>query len=195
MKESIIFRIALLISTAVHVGGLGLFLNGNHPFLQNGFGIVDSVIVFEIGSFETSGEKECLPQTSLSKGVEAQKEKKIIGHGRVSLKTGSSGTSELNRGGVNDEYLLSIRKQIEDAKFYPKEARRRLIMGTVTLGFWIDIDGSLKDTSIIKSSGFPILDRSSKEIVLRASPFPKPPDGKVRYVKTTILFTLNSNTN
>lgn len=175
------FKIALIISTTIHIGCFGLLWPANHPFLKNGYGYTkDNIIVFEIG------------------WVEAKKVPEEKGTGTFLLKqkgacplTGSSGRAKKNLGGKEDKYLLEVRRRIEQFKFYPREARRRLIKGSVTVGFYIDSNGNPKDIFIIKSSGYSTLDNATKETILKASPFPKPADKK--YVQTTIVFTLYSD--
>lgn len=194
MREAIIFRIALAVSAAIHIGGFGLLWNGNHSFLQNGFGDrQDNIIVFEIGEISVKNPQGT-DRIMAGAGPESASTISSTDICSAVSHAGSSGLDRENLGGIRDDYLLRIRRCIEQAKFYPREARRRLISGSVTLSFCIDVDGSVKDTRIIKSSGFSILDRTAKEIILKANPFPKPPEGE-RYVQVTIVFTLGSNSN
>lgn len=47
--------------------------------------------------------------------------------------------------------------------------------GKVVLAFGIDRDGSVHALRVVRSSGFPLLDKSALETVQRSAPFPKPP--------------------
>lgn len=190
IKESIIFRVALIISTTIHIGGFGLMWRDNYSFLQNGLGkLKDNIIVFEIGWVETGKMyvrgvvEEKNDRDGLQKALKIKK-----GDSHLFPKTGSSGYAEEDMGGVSNEYLLEVRRCIERVKFYPREARRRLLIGGATVSFYIDCNGNPGDICIIKSSGSVILDNTAKEMVLRASPFPKPPANK--YIQTTIVFKI-----
>lgn len=199
IKETLIFRIALLFSALIHVGGLGLWKGDNNFINMNGFGTVkDNIIVFEIGWIIDNKEEPAPKQEEIIKinKVKEQKEefKKKPLPKQVSTflsKQGSSGNVTENRGGVPNEYLQRVRKCIESAKFYPRAARRRGMEGIVTVSFNIDGGGNTVDIRIIKSSGFSILDNATREIVLEANPFPKPPKGSIgKDIQTTIVFEL-----
>lgn len=50
---------------------------------------------------------------------------------------------------------------------YPKEALRLEQAGTVMVGLQIDVDGSVVDTAVRKSSGFPLLDEAARTTLAR----------------------------
>lgn len=58
---------------------------------------------------------------------------------------------------------------------YPQEARRRQLHGDLLLTVGIKRDGSIKDITVIKSSGQPLLDAAAERIVRLAAPFPPLP--------------------
>lgn len=199
IREGFLFKIALFISAAAHIGGFGLFWRGENSYLKNGLGSSkNKIIVFEIGWVSQAVQKQ-----QPAGAIEGSRE---VPGGRLALpavplppansgQMGSSGRAKENLGAIENEYLLEIRRRIEQSKFYPKEAKKRLITGSVTICFYIDNNGSPKDISIIKSSGSYILDNTSKEIVLRAGPFPKPLNGgNNQNVQTTIVFSLSAHT-
>jgi protein TonB len=66
---------------------------------------------------------------------------------------------------------------IERFKRYPAEARARGIQGTVQVAFTIDHEGRLLTRRIMRSSGYPSLDQETLEVLARAQPMPRPPDG------------------
>jgi periplasmic protein TonB len=65
--------------------------------------------------------------------------------------------------------------QLERAKRYPTEARKRGEEGVVQLAFNVDRQGSVHDAHIVRSSGSALLDRETLAMVKRAQPLPPPP--------------------
>jgi protein TonB len=58
---------------------------------------------------------------------------------------------------------------------YPNEARRRKLYGDLLLTVGLSRDGSIKNISVIKSSGQPLLDAAAERIVRLSAPFPPLP--------------------
>jgi protein TonB len=58
---------------------------------------------------------------------------------------------------------------------YPDEARRRRLGGTVVINVGIRRDGSIESTSIVRSSGLPLLDDAALRIARLAEPYPPLP--------------------
>ncbi len=58
---------------------------------------------------------------------------------------------------------------------YPEIANKKDFSGTLTLEVWINMDGSIKNIRINKSSGYPELDEAAKKIVYMSAPFPALP--------------------
>jgi protein TonB len=58
---------------------------------------------------------------------------------------------------------------------YPDEARRRRLYGDLLLTVGLNRDGGIKNITIIKSSGHPLLDTAAERIVRLAAPFPPLP--------------------
>lgn len=192
IRENLIFKSALIISTAVHIGGFGLLRNNTPLFKNNLSSNKENVIVFEIGWVERKLEEKKINKEDRNKGEigesRAPEEKQQTAS--FPSQPGASGFAKENRGEVTDNYLLEVRRCIESVKFYPASAKRRLISGNVVISFNIDKNGIAGDILIIKSSGFPVLDDTAKEIVLKANPFPKPSgSGPNHYIQTTIVFT------
>jgi TonB family protein len=69
--------------------------------------------------------------------------------------------------------LELIGSAIERVKVYPALARKRGIEGTVYISFRIDYDGKPEGISILRSSGFGILDAATVDVVRKAAPFPR----------------------
>ncbi len=70
------------------------------------------------------------------------------------------------------DVLGSIRRRIEEAKVYPEAARRAGMEGTAEVRFRIGPDGTPMNLEIVRSSGYPELDRTSLETIRRAAPYP-----------------------
>ncbi|MEW6001282.1 MAG: energy transducer TonB [Nitrospirota bacterium] len=66
-----------------------------------------------------------------------------------------------------------VRAAIERIKSYPLLARKRGMEGTVLVSFRIDGKGLPQDVTIVKSSGYQILDEEVPKMLRKASPFPE----------------------
>jgi len=73
-----------------------------------------------------------------------------------------------------------VRSHLEAFKYYPSSARRRGIEGRVEVGFTLLRDGAAAQVSVLRGSGYAILDHAALETVYRAQPFPVE-DGKYRF--------------
>ncbi len=69
-------------------------------------------------------------------------------------------------------YQDVVKQRIEEVRRYPVRAKQNGIEGNVNLNFVILSNGLSKDTKIISSSGFRILDDEAVATVTRASPCP-----------------------
>jgi TonB family protein len=72
---------------------------------------------------------------------------------------------------VNQAYGSQLVARLERNKHFPTKS----LSGVVEVGFAIDPLGHLLSTKIVKSSGFPALDRAAIALVERSQPFPIPP--------------------
>lgn len=70
-------------------------------------------------------------------------------------------------------YLLEWQQKIEQVgtRFYPENAKLQGIEGDVRLMVAINPDGSVREVSMLASSGHPILDQAARNIVYLSSPF------------------------
>ncbi|MFQ5883323.1 MAG: energy transducer TonB [Candidatus Methylomirabilales bacterium] len=76
-------------------------------------------------------------------------------------------------GGETDvDWREFLRQRIERAKRYPALARRWGMEGTAEVEFRIARDGSVERITVVRSSGFPLLDEASVKTVKRAAPLP-----------------------
>jgi len=65
-----------------------------------------------------------------------------------------------------------IKQHIERHRVYPPSAKKRRIEGTVCLGFCLTVSGHIQKITLIRSSGFEILDRAAVQTLNAAAPFP-----------------------
>ena len=90
--------------------------------------------------------------------------------------SGPSGKSaESLRARFLKEHLAYIRNMIAEHLRYPSQARRMGWSGKLTIEFVIRESGGVDTIRVVKSSGFPLLDRDAEDTVRRSAPFPKPP--------------------
>ena len=71
-----------------------------------------------------------------------------------------------------DPVLLQIMRRIEEAKRYPRAARRMGIEGKTVVRFKLKPGGQVEAVEVAESSGSDILDKASVETVREAAPFP-----------------------
>jgi TonB family protein len=96
---------------------------------------------------------------------------------------------------VTDRSNSGVRPGIDEAKGgffpepkYPEDALRRKFAGEVELRITIDASGKPTDVSIVRSSGYPVLDREAKRTITTW----RWPPGKPDTVNRTIEFRLTS---
>jgi len=73
------------------------------------------------------------------------------------------------------DYLGMVRLRIETRKKYPALALSRNLEGRAVVDFVIEPDGRVTRTSVVQTSGHPLLDDAALDAVHRAAPFPPPP--------------------
>jgi protein TonB len=79
--------------------------------------------------------------------------------------------------GSSADYIAILQAWLERHKDYPSRARLRGQEGTVLLYLMIDDEGRVLDQRIERSAGFALLDDAAREMVERAQPLPRAPDG------------------
>jgi protein TonB len=77
-------------------------------------------------------------------------------------------------GVVYAEYVDQWRQRIEKigTQYFPDEARRGKIFGSLVMTVHIKADGSVEKVEIDRSSGFPVLDDAARHAIDLAAPFP-----------------------
>lgn len=94
---------------------------------------------------------------------------------------------------LTSSYEKSLSDLIKKKEKYPDRARRQRWQGTAVVGLSLSVDGQVMEISILESSGREILDEAALEMVRRASPLPRAPEGlrgKERFVRVPIAFKL-----
>ncbi|MBN2332710.1 MAG: energy transducer TonB [Deltaproteobacteria bacterium] len=72
-------------------------------------------------------------------------------------------------------YFIHLKRKIEGVWEYPYLARESGLQGRLLMRFVINRDGTLAETTILQSSGFPLLDHEAIRAVHDAAPFPPLP--------------------
>ena len=103
---------------------------------------------------------------------------------------GEGGNSERKPAGSSlaavDPVLLQIMRRIEEAKRYPRAARRMGIEGKTVVRFKLKPGGQVEAVEVAESSGSDILDKASVETVREAAPLPY----KEGWLKVGIVFKI-----
>jgi protein TonB len=75
------------------------------------------------------------------------------------------------------KWQMTVNTRLNQYKRYPTQARTRHHEGRVVVAFTLDTDGRVVNSKIVKSSGSPLLDQETLDLLARAQPFPVPPNG------------------
>ena len=75
------------------------------------------------------------------------------------------------------KWQITVNTRLNQYKRYPRQARARGHQGTVKVAFVLDYAGHVVSSRIVTSSGSPILDQETLDLLQRAQPFPVPPGG------------------
>jgi periplasmic protein TonB len=75
------------------------------------------------------------------------------------------------------KWQMTVNTRLNQYKSYPTQARTRHHEGRVVVAFTLDTDGRVVNSKIVKSSGSALLDRETLDLLVRAQPFPVPPNG------------------
>ena len=81
----------------------------------------------------------------------------------------------LERKRIIDDFLSRILFRIEQAKRYPRAARRRGITETITCRFVITRDGSVQKTEVLNAVQHSVLKKAALETIKNAAPYPQFP--------------------
>ena len=76
---------------------------------------------------------------------------------------------------------------------YPPESQRNGEQGTVHMSFLIDVDGTVLEKNVVKSSGFPELDRATLDGMARCQFTPAVTNGKTEQAQLSFSYTWTLN--
>jgi protein TonB len=98
--------------------------------------------------------------------------------GAVGAGTGTAGAGQGAFGdgrSLGDDYLDRLRRHLAKFKHYPPEAVKLKQEGTALVEFVLARDGTVLEAHIQRSSGFPLLDQATLDMIRNASPVPPVP--------------------
>ncbi|WP_300719373.1 energy transducer TonB [Pseudomonas sp.] len=104
----------------------------------------------------------------------------------------TTAASQSSRGTADPAQKVQWRAQLlahlERFKRYPQNARDRGDRGVAYLRFEIDSNGKVLSASIVRSAGFSDLDSTTLDMIARASPVPRPPEGITLRFTVPVVF-------
>jgi protein TonB len=86
------------------------------------------------------------------------------------------GPSQADLDSARKGYADRLARAIAAKKQYPRVAQMRGWQGEVLIDLKLDANGTVLETTILRSSGFEVLDKQALEMVKKAAPFPPPPE-------------------
>lgn len=104
----------------------------------------------------------------------------------------TTAASQSSRGSADPveqvQWQAQLLAHLERFKRYPQNARDRGDRGVAYLRFEIDSNGKVLDARIVRSAGFTDLDQATLDMLRRASPVPRPPQGsKLRFTVPVVF--------
>jgi protein TonB len=113
---------------------------------------------------------------------------------QMNIDPGNIGLSAGLTGGIGlptkQDYYEMVRLRIEREKKYPKEAESMHKEGKVVLSFVINLEGFVRDLTIVKPCPHEVLNQAAVQAVRDSNPFSRPPP---RLFKDDIPFELSVN--
>lgn len=91
---------------------------------------------------------------------------------------------------AQERWQMRLLAHLERRKRYPRSALSQRKEGVVHVRFLVDADGSVLLPDLALSSGVPELDNEVLDLVRRASPVPKPPEGVNTFVTVPVSFNV-----
>ena len=106
--------------------------------------------------------------------------KETAPYGTGGGKNGGSGGNASSAGGSAKGYIRAnfayIQRHIRQHLEYPRQARMLFQSGVAHYSFVVEKSGKVSSLRLIKSSGFPLLDKAGEKAISDASPLPAPPE-------------------
>jgi periplasmic protein TonB len=75
------------------------------------------------------------------------------------------------------KWQVNVSTRLNQFKRYPSAARTKHHEGKVVVAFTLDSGGRVVNSKIVKSSGSDLLDQETLDLIIRAQPYPMPPNG------------------
>jgi len=121
------------------------------------------------------------PEPEKTMPREEKKENKKSNHGREARKISDPGWREetVDLGSLDaryQPYLSRVKRKIMQSWKYPEKSYERNEEGIAVIMMAIDANGSVAGTSLMTSSGFPLLDEGAVTAISKASPFEPLPE-------------------
>lgn len=107
-------------------------------------------------------------------------------------KAATTAAAESSRGAADPalkvQWEAQLLAHLERFKRYPQNARDRGDRGVAYLRFEIDNNGKVLSATVVRSAGFSELDNATLDMINRASPVPRPPEGsKLRFTVPVVF--------
>jgi len=202
MRKISEIQVCFLLSFVAHLGAFGSgILNIEKPSK-----VIEPEITFEIE------EPEYLPdvyqiteEKKIEKVIEEKKREEPVVSEEIEEVIDEVKEEVLEKDLLDKElkksllrYQDSIKQKIQENKKYPRWALRAKHQGIVRIVFNVLPLGSVKDLSLLRSSGFEELDKEALEAVKRASPFANFPEilkeDEIQ-IEVDIIFAIRSKIN
>lgn len=123
--------------------------------------------------------------------IDAPTEKKAAQKKRVAaVPTDSASGVGRGRSDVSSNYNGLVAAHLQRYKQYPAAARTARSQGVATVSFTVDESGRVTSVQLAHTSGISAFDQEVVAMVRRASPFPRPPDGRSRDFAVPVRFSL-----
>lgn len=104
----------------------------------------------------------------------------------------TTAATESSRGNADPvlkvQWEAQLLAHLERFKRYPQNARDRGDRGVAYLRFEIDSNGKVLSANIVRSAGFVDLDVATLDMISRASPVPRPPEGSKMRFTVPVVF-------
>ena len=83
-------------------------------------------------------------------------------------------------------YLAALRQRIQETVRYPASARRRGLMGTVSVEILILVNGSIGEVKLLESSSHQVLDDAALDTIRSLPRVPLPTDLPARPLRVRV---------
>lgn len=170
MRRRSIYSTAVIISFAIHatvfaVSGISLLMDKTGSSINT---------TQETDPAMKNMKTVKLPVLSFNLGYE---KKKMKGDDSVIDEIKKTGDKKVQNSSGQDEsnilrYNEAVKELINKSKKYPASAKKRMMEGIVHISFIVGSNGRLSSITLLKTSGYDILDKAAIDTIRNSSPFP-----------------------